>query len=90
MRIPEFGKRLLVKSGIQLKKSGGIPTNGWNPESKFHYQRFRNPQRGIHNPRLSWIPLCDELLLNFGAEFACVIYGGPEGSHMQIKNVAVN
>ena len=35
-----------------------------NAESKFHWQRIRNPvpgvwnlQRGIENPRLSWVPL---------------------------------
>ena len=26
----------------------------WNPESKFLWQRIRNPQRWIQNPRLSW------------------------------------
>ena len=39
------------------------PTNDCNPESKFHWQKIRNPVpgtwnqwRGIQNPRLSWIP----------------------------------
>ena len=41
------------------------PTENWNSESKFHWQRIRNPvpgirnpRRGIENPRLSSIPLC--------------------------------
>ena len=40
------------------------PTNDWNPESKFHWLKIRNPipgirnpLRGIRNPRLSGIPL---------------------------------
>ena len=38
------------------------PTKDWKPECKFHWQRIqnpvdwiRNPRRGVHNPRLSWI-----------------------------------
>ena len=27
------------------------PTNNWNPESKFHWQRIRNPVPGVRNPR---------------------------------------
>ena len=38
------------------------PSNDWNPESNFYWQRLedtgiRNPLRGIQNPKLSWIPL---------------------------------
>ena len=78
--IPESSKFLLVEFGIRKKlavKSGilgfgirnraqGIrnPTNEWNPESTFHWQRvlnqmprIRNPWREIQNPRMSWIPL---------------------------------
>ena len=32
------------------------PTNDWNPESRFHWQRIHNPERGIQNPRLSQFP----------------------------------
>ena len=40
------------------------PTNDWNVESKFHRHRIRNqepgniwnPQHGIQNPKMSWIP----------------------------------
>ena len=59
------------RKGIQIPESGyffacGIrnPTNDWNPEIKFHGQsiwitvtRIRNPQGGIQNPTMSWIPL---------------------------------
>ena len=48
--------------GVQLKESGIPPTTGiqnpssiekdWNP-----VPGILNPQRGIQNPRLSWIPL---------------------------------
>ena len=58
-RIPETGNFLLVESGIleviflmesgiQLKESG----IHWNP-----VPGIRNPQRGMQNPRLSWILL---------------------------------
>lgn len=40
------------------------PTKDWKPECKFHWQRIqnpvdwiRNPRRGVHNPRLSWISI---------------------------------
>ena len=62
--IPEFGKFLLVKSRIQQifavesrilgfgiwNTAQGIwnLTVDWNPESKFLWQRIRNPRRGIH------------------------------------------
>ena len=72
IRIPEPGKFLLKKSGIPSfgiqNTAHGIynTTNDWNPESKLHWQRIRNPvpgirnQRcGIQNPRLSWIPLLE-------------------------------
>ena len=26
-------------------------SNDWNPESKFHSQRIRNPEAGVRNPR---------------------------------------
>ena len=60
---------LLVESGILLKESGiqpresGIPlTIGiQNPSSTVPdwnlVPGIRNPQRGIKNPRMSWIPL---------------------------------
>ena len=39
------------------------PTNNWNTYSKFHAHRIRNqelgiwnPQHGIQNPKMSWIP----------------------------------
>ena len=45
------------------------PTENWDSESKFNWQRIRNPvpgirnpQRGIENPRLSSIPLCGATL----------------------------
>ena len=37
--------------------SNADPTNDCNPKYKFRCQRNRNPQLGIQNPRLSWIPL---------------------------------
>ena len=51
--------------GIQNTAQGiRCPTNDWNLESKFPYQRIQNPvpgilnpRCGIHNPRLSWISL---------------------------------
>ena len=33
------------------------PTTDWNPESRFHSLKIRNPVRGIRNLRLSWITL---------------------------------
>ena len=37
------------------------PSNDWNPESKFYWQRIRNPAPAIRNPRCGrmsvWIPL---------------------------------
>ena len=80
IRTLESGKCLLVESvireiwvlesrilgiGIQNTAQGiRSPTNYWNLESKFPYQRIQNtvpgiqnPRRGIHNPRLSWISL---------------------------------
>ena len=32
-------------------------TSFWNPESTVLESGIRNPQHGIQNPRLSWIPL---------------------------------
>ena len=69
IQIPESGKFLLVESGIwEISRivcfvirntAQGIrnPSNDWNPESKFHWQRIRTPVPGIQNPKLSWIPL---------------------------------
>ena len=80
IRTLESGQRLLVESvireiwvvesrilGIGMQNTAqGIrsPTNDWNLESKFPYQRIQNPvpgiqnpRRGIQNPRLSWISL---------------------------------
>ena len=65
---------MVVESGIWENFAGEIrnlglwnPTNDLNPESKFKYwnpvPRIRNPQRGIKNPRLSWIPLRREIVL---------------------------
>ena len=61
-QVGESDKFLLVESGIQFKESGIPLTIGiqnpsstnkdWNP-----VPGIRNPQRGIQNPRLSWIPL---------------------------------
>ena len=57
------GKILLAAYGILGfgigKTAWGIwnPTNNWNPQSKFHRQKIRNPLCGIQNPGLSWIPL---------------------------------
>jgi len=49
------------ESRIQFKESR-IPANNWSPESEFHWQGIKNPvpgirdlQRGVQNPRLSWI-----------------------------------
>ena len=73
MPILESGTFLLVESGILkicLVESGilgfaiwntaqGIwnPTKDCNPESKFHWQRIRNPRCGIQNLRLFDISL---------------------------------
>ena len=74
---PESGKFLLVESqilGFRIPNTAqGVwnPTNEWNLEFKFHWQKIRNPVSGIGNPvpgirnpflgiqipRLSWNPL---------------------------------
>ena len=41
-----------LESGIQLKESR-IPLNDWNPQRLESSTVFRNPRRGIQNPRLS-------------------------------------
>ena len=71
IRITESGKILLMESGIlgigirnTTHQEIRNLTNDWHPESKFYWQivkswpvpGIRNPQRGIQNPRLSWIP----------------------------------
>ena len=50
-----------LEYGILFKESWN-PTNNWNPEFMFHWQRIRNlvpgirnAWRGIQNPRHSWI-----------------------------------
>ena len=68
---PRFGSPNVRKWGIPgfgIRNTAlGIrnPTNDWNPESKFHWQRLEsstwNPEstaQGIQNPRLSWIWKC--------------------------------
>ena len=68
---PRFGSPNVRKWGILgfgIRNTAlGIrnPTNDWNPESKFHWQRLEsstcNPEStalGIQNPRLSWIWKC--------------------------------
>ena len=60
IRIPESKKFLLVESGILgfwiRNTAQGIrnPTNNWNPESKFHWQRLEsstwNPESTEWNP----------------------------------------
>ena len=66
MPILESGTFLLVESGILkicLVESGILgfaiwnPAKDCNPESKFHWQRIRNPRCGIQNPRLFDISL---------------------------------
>ena len=61
---PESGKILLVESGL-LGFGIRNPTINWNPDiqnpsSTDKYWNpvivIRNPQRGVQNPRLSWIP----------------------------------
>ena len=64
------GNFLLVESGVQGNFVCGIrktvqgvrnPSNDWNPECKFRYQRLEystwNLRRGIQNTRMSLIPL---------------------------------
>ena len=46
-------KNRFLKSGIQPLMESRM----WNPESGIHRHGIRNPQRGIRNPRLSWITL---------------------------------
>ena len=49
---------LLVESGIQLKESEILLTIGIrNGNSIERESGIQSPQRGIQNPRLSWIPL---------------------------------
>ena len=53
--VRESGKILLMESGIPLTIVIQNPSSTekyWNP-----VPRIRNPQCGIQNPRLSWIPL---------------------------------
>ena len=61
IRIPESGKFLLVgEPGIQPMQGIRNPTNDWNSESKFHWQKINNPEfsvtpgSGIHcvEPRI--------------------------------------
>ena len=60
---PESGRIVLVESGL-LGFGIRIPTINWNPESRIQVLLtywnpvivIRNPQRGVQNPRLSWIP----------------------------------
>ena len=53
IRIPEFGKTLVVESGILdfgiRNTAQGIlnSTNDWNPESKFHRSRIQYLESGI-------------------------------------------
>ena len=60
IRILESGKLLLVEFWIldfgiwNIAQGIRNPTNDWKPESKFHWQRIRNPVAGIRNPE-SWI-----------------------------------
>ena len=52
-RIPESGKFLLVESGI-LGFGIRNPTNDWNPESKFYWQRLES---STWNPEsMTWYP----------------------------------
>ena len=68
---PRFGSPNVRKWGIRgfgIRNTAlGIrnPTNDWNPESQFHWQRLEsstcNPEstaQGIQNPRPSWIWKC--------------------------------
>ena len=52
------------------------PTENWSSESKFHWQRIRNPvpgirnpRRGIQNPTLSWISAIGQLLRGFRSSY---------------------
>ena len=61
----------VVESGIRGFRIRN-PTNDWNPKSKFHGERIRNPiprirnpRRGIQNSRLSWISLHRRILQLF-------------------------
>ena len=57
IRSPESGKFLLVESGIPCRNlswatrntAQGIrnPTNNWNSESKFHWQKINNPEFSV-------------------------------------------
>ena len=64
----EAQKILLLASGIlgfgirNTAQRIRNPSNDWNPESNFYWQRLedtgiQSPLRGIQNPKLSWIPL---------------------------------
>ena len=66
LRFRNQGNFLLVESGIQGNFVCGIrkavqgvrnPSNEWNPESKFHYQRLEystwNLRRGIQDTTMS-------------------------------------
>ena len=61
IRIPESGKLLLVESGILRfriqKKAQGIRNPNSTDKDWNALPGIRNRQRGICNPRLSWIPL---------------------------------
>lgn len=61
---PELGESLLVECGILefgiQNTAPGIrnPTNKWNPESTFHWQRMWNLVHGIRNPEFTdWNPV---------------------------------
>ena len=45
IQIPETGESKILDVGIRNLAQGiRNPTNDWNPESKFHWQRIRNPE----------------------------------------------
>ena len=57
IQILECDKILLVESGIlgfRIRNTARNPTNDWNPESKFHWQRLKsstlNPESTALNP----------------------------------------
>ena len=50
------------------------PTNDWNRESKFHWQRIQSPVPKIQNPRLAWI----------------AFHGAKHFSHWLLQNCAGN
>ena len=65
---------LLMESGIYEISACGIcftvqamrnPANDWNPKSKYHWQRIRNPGHRIQKPRLFWIPLLGATSIHF-------------------------